>query len=122
VSYHLRLYPDKNARARAQRKRAMQRDPERQKHKEWLWQLKSLYGLSGDQYNALYNAQGGCCAICGRTDKRLAVDHDHSTGYVRGLLCGRCNPALGAFRDSVSLLQDAIDYLKWSRGEEDDDG
>lgn len=65
------------------------------------WILKT-YGITSEQYEALYEAQGGCCFICKRArgiSKKLAVDHDHATGYVRGLLCTTCNKILGHFRD-----------------------
>lgn len=58
--------------------------------------------------------QGGRCAICRREPeqgRRLAVDHDHATGEVRGLLCKACNTALGMFRDDVASLARAIGYL-----------
>ena len=60
-------------------------------------------------------AQDGRCAICGAVSGRLFVDHCHTTGNVRGLLCVACNNALGQFRDSVSALRRAIDYLEQSR-------
>lgn len=67
-----------------------------------------------DEYDRRLNEQGGGCAICGEfpTEKKLAVDHDHETGRVRGLLCMRCNTALGHFEDSITLLEAAIDYLE----------
>lgn len=61
--------------------------------------------------------QGGVCAICKNPEKscargyRLAVDHDHATKQVRGLLCVNCNQGLGHFRDSIPRLQAAIGYL-----------
>lgn len=62
--------------------------------------VEKTYGITGEQYWALYEAQGGRCAICrwasGKT-KRLAVDHDHETGQVLGLLCGRCNVNRGFY-------------------------
>jgi hypothetical protein len=67
----------------------------------------------------LREAQDGKCAICGVHEayaprKRLAVDHDHRTGAIRGLLCGNCNVGLGQFKDSPELLAAAIRYLEAS--------
>lgn len=76
--------------------------------------LKTRYGMTPEQYDALASAQGGVCAICRGTNSRnvrLPVDHDHATNRVRGLLCERCNLALGQFADDPRLLQSAIDYL-----------
>ncbi len=72
------------------------------------------YGLKAGEYDALYRNQGGACYICQRakgTSKKLAVDHDHATGYVRGLLCGPCNKLLGHVRDDPRTLARAADYL-----------
>lgn len=77
--------------------------------------LEKTYGVTGDQYAAKLAEQGGRCAIClGRPrSKRLAQDHDHKTGAVRGLLCSRCNhDLLGAAHDSVEILERAVAYLK----------
>jgi len=64
--------------------------------------------------------QDGCCAICGihhtiiheKTGKALHVDHCHTTGKVRGLLCFTCNSAIGKFKDNIDIIQSAIIYLK----------
>lgn len=72
------------------------------------------YGLTVADYQALLDKQGGTCALCGvppADGRRLAVDHDHVTGRVRGLLCQRCNGGLGALGDDVAGLQRAIAYL-----------
>jgi hypothetical protein len=77
-------------------------------------------GVSIDKYDEVFEQQDGNCAICRQPEtamlkgklKRLAVDHDHVTGVVRGLLCARCNRALGGFRDDAQLLQRAISYLE----------
>lgn len=73
------------------------------------------FGLSPEEYDRMLENQSGGCAICGKAagyaDKRLAVDHDHETGEVRGLLCDRCNLVLGKMEDSPDLLQRAINYL-----------
>lgn len=79
--------------------------------------MKAEYGITGEQYWALYQFQNGRCWICQRATgktKRLAVDHDHETGEVRGLLCGRCNhDVLGHLRDDPELIMRAAHYL-WS--------
>lgn len=75
-----------------------------------------VYGLSPGDYDRLYVIQGGKCYICQRAtgaSKRLAVDHDHISGEVRGLLCKLCNrDVLGHLRDDIEALQRAIDYLR----------
>lgn len=73
-----------------------------------------VYGLSGEQYDALLELQGGGCAVCGGKpkSKRLAVDHDHKTGAVRGLLCKRHNKdALGSLHDSIAQVTALWHYL-----------
>jgi hypothetical protein len=62
----------------------------------------------------MLEAQGGGCCICGRPprdDISLHVDHDHSTGEIRGILCFRCNNALADFQEDTALLRNAIGYL-----------
>lgn len=71
------------------------------------------YGISEGEYRSLLAAQEGGCAICGArpAGKRLHIDHCHTTGTVRGLLCSNCNLGIGNFRDSPGLLMAAIHYL-----------
>lgn len=79
------------------------------------WLLRSKYGLSTEDYEALLVAQDGKCAICRdecETGRRLCVDHDHETGRVRGLLCVRCNALIGYARDDVRTLAAAAIYLR----------
>lgn len=78
---------------------------------------RQRYGISAEEMERMCEAQGGGCAICGahisaHNGCATHVDHDHSTGRVRGILCRLCNPALGAFRDDPSLLRKAADYLE----------
>lgn len=70
--------------------------------------------LSASAYNAMLALQGGRCAICGNLPgrQRLAIDHDHAQHAVRGLLCGKCNMALGSFQDNPALLRAAASYLE----------
>ena len=75
---------------------------------------KHKYGITLAQYNEMAQQQGHVCAICKEAEtsnRNLAVDHDHSTGKVRGLLCVNCNSALGKLKESTTLLQSAINYL-----------
>jgi hypothetical protein len=77
--------------------------------------VQSLYGLSADEWNALMRKQGGRCAICRSrpTKYRLVVDHEHSTGLVRGLLCRRCNgELLSAAHHDVRILENAVRYMQ----------
>lgn len=74
-------------------------------------------GLSPADYQAMLDEQGGVCAICGDPPgvQALAVDHDHATGYVRGLLCTNCNHLLGKAKDNRTVLEAAIAYLARGR-------
>lgn len=78
--------------------------------------LKSLYGITLEEYEELAAYQGWVCWICKQKettkDGFLHVDHDHRTGKVRGLLCGQCNRGIGSLGDSIETLDRAIEYLK----------
>jgi hypothetical protein len=77
--------------------------------------LKIHYNLTLEEYDNMYMSQHGSCAVCKthvtQLNKRLAVDHDHDTGRVRGLLCDNCNRGLGSFKDNRKLLEQAMEYL-----------
>jgi hypothetical protein len=85
-------------------------------------EMQKRYGIGFDDYKRMFEAQDGKCAICRceearvdhRTKKisRMAVDHDHTTGAVRGLLCHHCNVSLGGFKDDPNRLEAALAYLK----------
>lgn len=81
--------------------------------------LKRSYGLSVEMYNEMYDRQRGVCSICHGIEtaknRNLHVDHCHSTGKIRGLLCGNCNRLLGYAKDNLSVLVDAGVYLERSR-------
>ena len=93
---------------------------------DWAGTLRK-HKLTAEQYETMLNAQNGGCAICGRTPKdfakaknnyrlrRLAVDHDHATGKIRGILCGNCNTAIGKAQDSPEVLERMAEYLRASR-------
>lgn len=75
--------------------------------------LKYAFGITVDQYEAMLAAQGGTCAACKLPlgKRRLAVDHCHESGAVRGLLCGACNTALGLLRECPKRMQALKDYI-----------
>jgi len=76
--------------------------------------LKRKFGITAAQYDAMLASQGGVCAICGdapKDDVSLHVDHEHGSGRVRGLLCMRCNNALGLLKEDEELLWSALTYL-----------
>ena len=74
------------------------------------WQLKHDFGITLEQKQKIACQQNNSCLIC---EERviLVVDHCHTTGIIRGLLCNRCNRAIGLFKDNPILLQKAVDYL-----------
>jgi Recombination endonuclease VII len=79
--------------------------------------FRQKYGITLAVYRAILAGQDGACAICRKPeseveDRLLAVDHCHEGGEVRGLLCGRCNMAIGRFEHDVNLLRAAISYLE----------
>jgi Autographiviridae endonuclease VII len=74
--------------------------------------MKRRYGISRADYDALFERQGGLCAICRKPSKqRLCVDHCHVTGMIRGLLCRKCNFGLGSLCDDQRALVAALAYL-----------
>ena len=74
-----------------------------------------VYGVLPQDMEEMIEAQAGLCAICCEPMnpyKGTHVDHNHETGRVRGLLCARCNTALGLMRDEVTIADSAADYLR----------
>ena len=84
--------------------------------------LKQTFGISLAQYESMFDAQKGLCAICknpetaknnyDKVTRRLAVDHCHTSGKIRALLCSACNTAIGLMNDDTARIQAAIEYLK----------
>ena len=121
-----RGHPSENNRTRSnacktccaaqQKERRKHSDPAKVKEQSWATKLKMMYGLTKVQYQGMLDAQHGCCAICKRPSssfsRPLGVDHNHSTGKVRALLCGQCNSGLGMFRDDTTCMRNAIEYLE----------
>lgn len=82
--------------------------------------LKKKYGMSASEYHGMLDNQKGGCAICARRDdgtklkRRLSVDHDHATGEIRGLLCGRCNAVVGFLAEDPKRAHRVVAYLmRW---------
>lgn len=76
--------------------------------------LKTRFGITIEEYNLMFLQQNNCCAICYKESKskRLAVDHCHITGKIRGLLCSKCNQGIGLFYENIESLKRAILYLE----------
>lgn len=95
------------------------------RHVEKNGHLKRTFNITLEQYNEMLVMQNNVCAICEKEETKvfkktgkindLAVDHCHKTGNIRGLLCWRCNTAIGRFEDSIELLQNAVAYLEKHR-------
>lgn len=83
------------------------------------WHLKNNYNLTIAQYDIMCASQQDVCAICHKKNARavcLSVDHDHTTGKIRQLLCDKCNRALGLFCDSIEVIHSAFLYLTKHKG------
>ena len=83
--------------------------------------MEYQYGLSYEEFAKLLEVQGGGCAICKTKDSNTTnrkrdwcIDHDHSTGEVRGLLCDNCNVGIARLKDNIDILNSAIKYLKYN--------
>lgn len=97
-------------------------DKEQIKEYRRFWHIKRKYGIEKEEFELLWNKSTGTCFICGeklelpgyrngRVLKSVAVDHDHKTGKVRGLLCGGCNRAIGYFKENINSIQNSITYI-----------
>lgn len=83
--------------------------------------LLNVFGINRNDFDLLLKKQKGLCAICGNAEtarhqngklRSLAVDHCHSTGVIRGLLCTNCNTSIGGLKDNYTIISNALDYLK----------
>jgi len=120
--YHLKNKEKRNQQGKEynilnnERQKELKRlDYKQNKSKYKNYTLKKTFGITLEQYHKIFDQQNGCCAICQKHQKEfkraLAVDHCHKTKIIRGLLCGNCNTGIGKLKDSIKLLQKAIDYL-----------
>jgi Recombination endonuclease VII len=96
-------------------KRWAEENKEHKRRLTFASHLRKTYGIDIDEYERMLEAQGGVCAICKEPcarKSRLSVDHCHTTGKNRGLLCDDCNNGLGRFRDRPDLCRAAADYAE----------
>ncbi len=85
----------------------------RESRREYLrgYWLQYQYGVSSEQLEVMLKEQSNCCGICKCYLEKPCVDHDHTTGKVRGLLCDSCNQGLGRFKDNYETIVAAAEYL-----------
>ena len=109
-----------------ERRRQRRRNPEYREKQENAQRLRNrrkskleVYGITLEDYNAMLVRQGGVCEICKKQrPETLCIDHCHSTGKVRGLLCRNCNSALGFYEDDPRVTRAATVYLEAAHGEQ----
>ncbi len=95
----------------------------RKKYHEKGGDILRNYGITIEEYDKMFELQSGGCAICKQkcpSGKKLAVDHNHETNEFRGLLCVRCNTALGSIQEDEDLIWNMLEYLKrttWKKDE-----
>jgi len=106
--YHKEYY-NKNKDQWRERYKKKDRDPLKRRDSE----LRNKFNITLEDYNYLLNKQDGCCLLCNRHYsefvKGLAVDHNHETGQIRGLLCGPCNTRLGWFETNMKKIMEYLD-------------
>ena len=101
---------------------AVRRKGEKAQRKRYnrKYKLRKRYGITNEKYQAALEECNGCCQICGEPesmDRRLSIDPCHKTNENRGLLCQRCNTAIGMLIDDENLLENAITYIRnWKDG------
>jgi hypothetical protein len=121
VKAYQKNWKAENAVSQAEYQKAYQADyypKEDNRRKDWERNLRRNYNMSPDDFNKMWKAQDGKCAVCqvemlprGRKSDAACVDHNHATGEVRGLLCRACNHGIGNLKDSPEVLTAAAKYL-----------
>jgi len=108
-------YSDNKEMVLGKQKKYRENNKEKIRKRDWLYNLKR-YGITKKEYLEMFNEQNGCCKICKTHQSKLKsglhIDHNHNTGKIRGLLCSKCNQALGLLNEDVSLLTDSLKYLE----------
>lgn len=116
VANHNRWNSENRERIRAQAKARRWKDVEKSREKERKKSVYSAYGITFEQKEAMFEAQGRKCAACGgdepRSKKGWHIDHCHDSGRIRGILCHSCNASLGNAGDSAERLHALIAYLR----------
>lgn len=115
----LRQQPDQIIKQREYNKRKRREDLQKARAYDRIRNLRLVHGITVQEYEWLFAKQNGLCAICGKPEtsvlngknKRLSIDHCHETQETRGLLCGRCNTAIGLMFDDVLIVESAAAYL-----------
>lgn len=90
--------------------------PDRVSLSTWKSKIKKLYNLTESDYSLMFENQNGCCGICLNPveyrGKNTHIDHCHTSGKVRKILCSNCNTAIGLMKDDVEILKKAIEYIE----------
>lgn len=126
--YQLKYYQKNKEKIKAQKTVWRRANPEKVKKAWKKWESRNkenrrnktlrAYGMTEKDYLVMFEHQRGVCKICFKpqTIKRLAVDHCHTTGKVRGLLCDTCNRGIGLFKEDKDIILSAYNYLKTKYG------
>ena len=91
-------------------------NPEKVKLSNRNTKLKRAYGITQNDYLEMFNKQNKRCACCNRETDKLVVDHNHTTGVIRELLCSPCNTALGLLNEDVTVMQNMSNYVRKHNG------
>lgn len=113
--------PCKNKEACKNRARNKKENPEQYFENNFKWNIKGKYGLTVEQWQQMFEEQGGCCAICGihqsELKRRLSVEHNHQTGKIRQLTCKTCNHLISVYEtDFYGLKKEVTEYLERNDG------
>lgn len=96
------------------KRRSYKKSEESSEKTKWR-KIEKSYGINKKRYTEMFNEQGGRCKICLKHqtefNKNLSIDHCHTSGVVRGLLCSFCNTGLGMFKDNLEIIESAKKYL-----------
>lgn len=114
------LSDEKKKELSGKHKRYQQKNKQKIANRTRSYRLKRNYSMTQEEYGHMFLRQGNSCGICktkkfGGMGKRPQIDHCHTTGKIRGLLCSRCNMGIGQLQDSIEVLNLAIEYLKLHR-------